>query len=427
MEKRVDKLTETRVGASRNGELQLGRDPGNMAKPSFEYQDVPGVNPSVVLISPDAGCRRTLRRTIEAQRATILQEFTTYPTYAHLESVLELDCDAFVVEIDSDIDIAMDLVEAVCTRKPLASIMVYSTEGDGDRMVRSMRAGAREFLTGAIPNTVIQEALVRAAARHAQQVKKVSGNTLVFWGAKGGCGVTTLATNFAIALRMETAAEVALLDLNPHLGDVAVLLGLTPRFTVAEALQNAKRLDQEFLSTLVTEHRSGISVLAAPDVYSPSVPIENRTVGKLVDVIRNRYPYVVIDAGRNLGDGAEALLQMANTIYLVTQLDIPALRNAQRVISYLQRTGDQRIELVVNRFDARKSEFDDEQVTKALGLAPKWKIPNDYAAARRSSNAGSPLMQEKSPVAAGLRAMARAASGQPLTGDKKRGFSLFGS
>jgi len=427
MEKPVDKVTETGVGTSRNGKLQFARAPGNMAKPSPDYEEVPGVNPSVVLISPDAGCLRTLRRTMEAQRATVLREFNTYPTYAHLDGVLELDCDTFVVEIDSDIDIAMDLVEALCARKPSASIMVYSTGGDGDRMVRSMRAGAREFLTGSIPNTVIQEALVRAVARHAQQAKKVTGNTVVFFGAKGGCGVTTLATNFAIALRMETAAEVALLDLNPHLGDVAVLLGLTPRFTVAEALQNAKRLDRDFISTLVTEHRSGISVLAAPDVYSPSVPIENRTVGKLVDVIRNRYPYVVIDAGRNLGDGAEALLQMANTIYLVTQLDIPSLRNAQRLISYIQRVGDQRIELVVNRFDARKMEFDDEQVTKALGLAPRWKIPNDFAAARRSSNAGSPLIQEKSPVAAGLRAMARAASGKPLATEKRRGFSLFGS
>jgi len=427
MEKPLDKPTETRAGGGRNGEFQFERDPGSMAKPPSDYTDVPGINPSVVLISPDAGCLRTLRRTMEAQRATILQEFTVYPTYAHLDGILELDCDAFVVEIDSDTDIALDFVEAVCTRKPSASIIVYSTGGDGDRMVRSMRAGAREFLTGSIPNTVIQEALVRAAARHAQQIKKVSGTTVVFWGAKGGCGVTTLATNFAIALRMETAAQVALLDLNPHLGDVAVLLGLTPRFTVAEALQNAKRLDREFVSTLLTEHRSGVSVLAAPDVYSPSVPIENRTVGKLVDVVRNQCPYVVIDAGRSLGDGAETLLQMANTIYLVTQLDVPSLRNAQRFISYIQRTGGQRIELVVNRFDARKTEFDDERVTKALGLAPRWKIPNDYAAARRSSNAGSPLMQEKSPVAAALRAMARAASGKPLAAEKRRGFSLFGS
>jgi pilus assembly protein CpaE len=206
---------------------------------------------------------------------------------------------------------------------------------------------------------------------------------------------------------------------------VAVLLGLTPEFTVAEALNNAKRLDQEFLSTLVTRHHSGISVLAAPDTYSPSVSVEGRTVGRLVDVARKRYPYVVIDAGRDMGTGVETVLQMANTIYLVTQLDVLSLRNAQRLLSYIGRSGDQCIELVINRFDAKKTEFDDVRISKALGIAPRWKIPNDYAAARRTANTATPLIHEKSAAALGLRAMARAAAGKPAVVEKRRGFGLF--
>jgi Flp pilus assembly CpaE family ATPase len=135
----------------------------------------------------------------------------------------------------------------------------------------------------------------------------------------------------------------------------------------------------------------------------------------------------VIDAGHDLGDGAEALLQMASTVYLVTQLNVPSLRNAQRLISYMQRIGDPNVELVVNRYDSKRNEIADEQVTKALGLAPKWKIANDYEAARRSSNAGTPLLQEKSLVATGLRAMARAACGKAVVAEKKKGFSLFGA
>jgi pilus assembly protein CpaE len=423
MEKPVDRLKEVQAEVKRNG--GAGRNPGSMANGSSDI-DVPGVNPSVVLISPDEVSRRLLRRSVEAQRATILREFTLYPSYAHLDSVIDLDCDAFLVEIDSEFEIAMELVEAVCIRKPAATVMVYSSSSDGDRMMRSMRAGAREFLVGTLSNEVIQEALVRAAVRRSQQIKKVTGNTMVFWGAKGGCGVTTVASNFAIALRMETAAEVALLDLNPRLGDAAVLLGLTPQFTVAEALNNAKRLDQEFLATLVTRHHSGISVLAAPDSYSPALSVESRSIGKLVEVARNRYPYLVIDAGRDLGTGIETLLQMANTVYLVTQLDVPSLRNTQRLLAYIGQSGDQHVELVVNRFDAKRTEFDDERVSKALGMAPKWKIANDYAAARRTSNTGSPLILEKSPAAAGLRAMARAAAGKPPSVEKKRGFGLFG-
>jgi pilus assembly protein CpaE len=416
----------SQLEAHRPGESQTRREPHIVATPSSDATNMVELNSSVVLISPDEAGRRNLRRALEAQRATILREFAVYPSYAHLPAILDFDSDAFIVEMDSDPDIAMDLVEAVCTRKPSATVMVYSASHDGGQMVRSMRAGAREFLTGPILLTELREALGRAAARRLDQTsKKTRGKLMVFWGAKGGSGVTTLATNFAIGLRMETGAEVALLDLNPDLGDVAVLLGVTPRFTVAEALQNSKRLDHDFVTTLMTSHASGISILAAPDSYNPSVHSESRTVGKLMDVIGNEYPYVVIDAGRGLGDGIEPLFQMADTIYLVTQLNIPSLRNTQRFISHIQREGERHIELVVNRFDPRNTEFDNERVAKVLGMQPKWKIPNDYSAVHRSSNAGNPLILEKSPVANALRTMARVAAGRPGAAAKKKSWGLF--
>ena len=384
------------------------------------------VNPSVVLIAPNEALRRNLRRALEAQRTTILHEYTAYPSYGHLPGVLEAEGDAFVIEIDSDIDVAMDLVEAICARKPSSTIMVYSISADTGRMVRSMRAGSREYLSGTLAPDALQEALARAAGRHAEQnSKKVQGKAIVFWGAKGGSGATTLATNFAIALRAETAAGVALLDLNPDLGDVALLLGITPRFTLMEALRNAKRLDQEFISTLVMEHSSGISVLASSDAFTAMASTEARTIGKLVDVFRSQYPYVVIDAGRGLGDGAQALFQMAGTIYLVTQLDIPSLRAAQRFRAYAHELGNQHVELVINRYDARRTEFSDERVSKALGQEPGWRIPNDFSTVCRSVNTGSPLILEKSPVAQTLRAMARAAAGKPAIEDKRKGWGLF--
>jgi Flp pilus assembly CpaE family ATPase len=116
---------------------------------------------------------------------------------------------------------------------------------------------------------------------------------------------------------------------------------------------------------------------------------------------------------------------MADTVYLVTQLNIPSLRNTQRFVSHIQREEDRRIELVINRFDARNTEFDDERVAKVLGLQPKWKVPNDYGAVHRSSNAGNALIMEKSQVANTLRSMARAAAGRPTVAAKKKGWGLF--
>ena len=80
------------------------------------------------------------------------------------------------------------------------------------------------------------------------------------------------------------------------------------------------------------------------------------------------------------------------------------------------------VELVVNRW--RKAEFDDESLGKALGLPPKWKVPNDYAAARGAADTGTPFMAGKNAMAPVLQLMARTASGRPPLKEKKKG--LFG-
>jgi pilus assembly protein CpaE len=378
----------------------------------------------VVLICPDEGHRRALLRALGAQQANVISQLTLYPAYNHLLAVIDLDCDAFLIEIDTDTNVALDLVETICARKPSATVMVYSANQQPDLLVSSMRSGAREFLSGVIPTNVLGEALLRATARRMEMAdRKVRGKILVFWGAKGGSGVTTLATNFAIALRQETDGAVALLDLHPQLGDVAMLLGITPRFTVADAFANPQRLDREFVSTLMTDHRTGLSVMAAPDMYSSS-PVEGSIVGKLVDLVGAQFPFVVVDAGLSLGEGAAPLFQIASTIYLVTQIDIPSLRNSQRFVSYLQAYGGPNVELVLNRFEGRRVQFDDEQLGRTLGIAPKWKVPNDYGAARRAADTGAPVLSEKGAIADSLRRMARAACGRAPEQGKRKG-NLF--
>ena len=384
------------------------------------------IKSSAILISPDAADRHTATRALEGRGATIARVLTEYPSYNQAVTLAGQDCDAFIIELDSDTDSALDLVETICSQNPSATVMVYSRNSQPDMLVASMRAGAREFLYGDIDPNVLGDALLRAAARRADAgVKRAQGKVLMFLGAKGGSGVTTLASNFAIALRQESGGEVALVDLHPQLGDVALLLGVTPRFTIADALLSPNRLDEEFISTVVTAHSSGVSIMAAPDVYSSSLPPDERTIARLTEVASSRFPYIVIDAGLSLGKSIEPVIQLAGTIYVVTEVDIPSLRNSQRLISYLGGFSGPQLELVLNRYEARKSEIDEERLSRAVGIAPKWRVPNDYAAVRRSANAGTPLLSEKTPVSQVLHEMARVACGKVPESPKKKGFRLF--
>ncbi len=381
---------------------------------------------SVILICPDDGRRRGLARAVEGQQGRVIREFTAYPNFSHLLTAVQVDCDAVIIDIDHDLEVALDLIENIGAEKATTTVIAYSRSEDPELLVRCMRVGAREFLTDPVSSVAVAESLVRAAARRTEIAgpKKVSGKLLVFWGAKGGSGVTTLASNFAIALLKESGRQVALLDFNLQLGDIGVTLGLTPRFTLLDAVQNAKRLDVEFVSTLLTAHSSGVAVLPGADEYIPSIPLENGTLSKLVYLVREQFPYVVVDAGPALGPKAQDLFYVADQVYLVSQIDVPSLRNAQRFLAHSPELRD-RVQVVLNRFEPRKLEFDEDRVTKVLGHAPRWKVPNDYGSVRRSQNTGTALLLTNSPVSKALHEMARAACGKPLDSDKKRKFGFF--
>jgi pilus assembly protein CpaE len=272
----------------------------------------------------------------------------------------------------------------------------------------------------------IGEALVRASVRRdeVRRHKTATGKLFVFAGPKGGSGVTTVASNFAVSLAAH--ARVALIDLDLHLGDAALALGISAKFSALDALEDPQRLDAELLAGLMTKHDSGVAVLAAPDDIPSAVPSKN-DIDRLLRVAREDYPYVVVDAGSHLVELYEPLFAAANAVYLVSQVSVADLRNANRFISrYFMGVAADKLEIVLNRYQPRSLENDESAITKALTRPAKWKVPNDFAAVRRAQNAGTPLALEKSPVARALAEMAAAAAGQTSGPEKKRKFGLFG-
>lgn len=383
---------------------------------------------SLVLVCPSDRLRQTFANALQGQHAKLVRQYNAYPNSESLLTAPELDCDAVVIDIDTDPELALDLVESVCAQRSSLTVMVYARAQNPDLLVRAMRTGAREFLSDPLSTGTLADAMVRAAARRSElnAPKRVKGKVLVFWGAKGGSGVTTLASNFALSLLKEAGREVALLDLNLHIGEIALLLGLETRFTLIDALRNSARLDREFVSTLMTRHPSGLAVLAASDAYLSSVSIEDGSIERLLHILREQFAYVVVDAGPSLGRQSPALFDAADTIYLVAQADIPSLRNAQRFISNGFHAKQQQVEVVLNRFEPNRLGLDEDRISKALGVPPKWSVPNDFAAVRQAQNTGEPLVFRQSPVVRALRQMARAACGKPIEEPKKKKLSFFG-
>ena len=376
---------------------------------------------SVALIGPKEHTRRAVVDALVGSMAGAPRQLPFYPDLDQVPKLIELNFDVIIIDLDSDPETALDLVESLCADSP-ATVMVCSAKADSELMIRCMRAGAREFLTIPFESGTVAEAMVRAAVRRTTMKspgpKRPDGKLCVFFGAKGGTGVTTLATNFAISVARESDRKTLLIDLDMPFGDVALGLGLTAAYSTADALQNYTRLDSNFLSRLLIKHDSGLWVLTAPGKVT-NVPLVPDAVKKMLAVARQDFENVIVDTGSKL-DLATSMFEADATVYLVSQVGLTELRNSNRIISEFFKSDFPQLEIVLNRYMSSSMGIDDDHITRALTRTAQWKIPDDHVTVRKMQSSATPLIMGDSQISRVIRQMARAACGLAADPEKKK-------
>jgi pilus assembly protein CpaE len=216
-----------------------------------------------------------------------------------------------------------------------------------------------------------------------------------------------------------------LIDLDLPLGDAALTLGITAQYSTVDALQNASRLDSNFLSKLLRPYSPNLSVLGSPGKFA-RMETSKDAIDRLISVARQDFDYVVVDSGSRLDLTSTALFEEAATLYLVTQVSIPELRNSNRLVSEFFAREISKVEIVLNRYAPSLLGVDEEHISKALTMRARWKIPDDHATALRTQSTATPLALDDSPISRMIRKMARAACGLPEAAEKrKRIIGLF--
>jgi pilus assembly protein CpaE len=386
---------------------------------------------SIVVVGPNELLRRQVCDAVTLRDAQVAREYAIYPDVSQRHALSNLtEQDVLLVELDSDPEAGIDLVRQAASSTESVTVMVYSATKDADLVVRCMQVGAREFLAVPLNSEQLSQALQRAASRRPDssvQRPRRRGRNVAFLGAKGGVGTTTLAANYALALQKETKDDVCLVDLNTQLGDAALSLGLEAKFSVMDALESANRLDYDFLSALLAEHPSGLSVLAGPDSYQPERVTDSYALETLLDLLGQNFAYTVMDAGAGAGgDYTATAVQRADLVYLVVQADVATVRNAQRLIAHFQTSigSGPRMELVMNRVGA-KEQLAQSQVESTLGAKVRWSVPNDFRRIQDALNRGVSLAENASPVSHALEAMVRSFTGKQTEETGGSWLSLF--
>jgi pilus assembly protein CpaE len=328
--------------------------------------------------------------------------------------IVNLRPNAAIITMGVNSEPAVRLIERLAVECPTTAVISAARDASPDLILRSMRAGAREFLRLPLSGDELKTVLDRTAEFCSVQVDapRKKGRMIAVFSSKGGCGTSFIATNLAAATR----ASTVLVDLNLQAGDLPLFLGVEPKFSIADLVENRARLDDELLARYVTPHSSHLSLLAAPKEADSADDIEPEHVFEALEKLRERYEYVVLDPQHTFDAITLAALDQADDIVLVLTLDIPAIRSAQRALEIFDRLGYPRskVRIIVNRW-SKQIELDLRQVEQFLHEKIAGIVTSDYQTAVNSINLGQPLVQSEpnSKIAVEIRKIASALTGNP--------------
>lgn len=266
--------------------------------------------------------------------------------------------------------------------------------------IRLLREGADDVLSTRPDGIEVTRCLARANAPRreaAEERQSKEVRTIIFIHAAGGAGATTLAVNAAMQLRQRLKPEdggVCLLDFDLQFGDVDLHLDLPMRSRINEIVTAPERLDHRMLEDLMIEGPLGVRVLTAPEAPAPLDVYRPQTVETILSLARRHYRYVVVDMPMALTHWTETVLKHADQIFLVTQINVTALRAARRLLDTIRAEGvtNAPIAVIANRYGGKGAgpKIPLQQASKALEAPIRLVAPSDYGLLVESLDQGVP-------------------------------------
>src|SRR5688572_15441177 len=287
---------------------------------------------SVVVLSTGLENFKDIRRALTAESRVQLLAGGNDADQLY-EEIVRLKPTAAIIALGPNADNAVRFIERLNAECPNTALISAAQDASPDLILRSLRAGAREFLRIPISADELRTVLDRISDFTTKQVEapKKKGRMVAVFSSKGGCGTSFLATNLAAA----TNSKTVLVDLNLQAGDLPLFLGLEAKYSIADMVEKRQRLDETLINSLVTHHSKNLWLLAAPREADSADEIEPQHIFEVLQKLREHYDYVVLDPQHTFDSITLAALDQSDEIILVLTLDIPAIRSTQRALRFL--------------------------------------------------------------------------------------------
>ena len=256
------------------------------------------------------------------------------------------------------------------------------------------------------------------------------GRTIAFVAARGGAGGSTIAHNTAWTMAQSLQDDVALVDLDITFGTAGLAFNLEMTRGIDSLLAEPERLDDQLLDRYLTAYDDYLKILVSPANLDAQESIVTGSLDTLLQLIRLKVPYVVMDVPHRWAPWTKQILVEADETVICSTLDLASLRDTRNLAERLkaQRGEDTPVRVVLNHVGlSKKTELSPKDFEEAIGEAPALVIAHDPALFGTASNNGQMVGQvnARSKVSQGFRDLAVSLTGRQPLEKKKTSVSFF--
>lgn len=297
-------------------------------------------------------------------------------TYQEIQTT---DPRVVVVRLEPNMQQALALVRRIYRDFPQVAILAGTIKDSHEIARQAVQCGADECLTGMIDRASLMSAFERIARRRGWDDAYADSRVITVFGAKGGVGCTTIATNLATNIALQSEEKtVVIVDLCMQFGNVLAFMKVQANDTLPEVVRNKDRLDSSLIQTCLAKHSSGALVVPSPsDITGIDGEISPEDLGETLDVLKSLADYVIVDCDHSFSDLNITALDKADTILLVTDMLIPSIHNTKQCLGIFKQVeyNQDKTKLILNRY-YKKCEIKPGDLEKSLDH-PVFKIISD--------------------------------------------------
>src|SRR5215208_3328796 len=350
-------------------------------------------NPKVIIVDQSLEGRSELHKMLSIAHIAVLGE-AGYGVEAH-SLVEDVQPDVVLVGVEEPVARPLQTIESLYATFPALPIIVYSSLQDGPSVRRAMLAGARDYLTQPMDAETLTNSIRMILAQEAPPLPTAGGTVITVFGAKGGIGKTTIATNLASAFVRETGQSVALVDMDTRFGDVAIMMDIPVDRNIADLTRRIDQIDRTNIKDDLVQHPSGVGILPAPSHPGDWNVVTPDHIEQVVRLLAQTQDFVILDTPGTFNEMVAAALEMATVVLLVTSMDVASIKDTVLALNMLKSWSfpREKVKLAINHSNVANS-VKDRDVERTLEYDVFWQIPYDESVTK-STQLGHPIVLTK--------------------------------